>query len=102
MGRPRRYREPVKGPFDFLALAWSRQSRVKARRGNRRAWWWLSDLWYEPHYLLMVIGILVVILLLLGSGAVRGAACMQGAGCVTWGEQGIATTEWKAITVPAP
>ena len=102
MGRPRRYRQPVKGPFDWLALAWSRKSRVKARRGNRKAWWWLSNLWYKPGSLMALIGGVVVILLLLSGGAVRGAACMQGVGCVAWGAQGIETSPSEGVTVPAP
>ncbi len=89
MGRPRRYREPIKGPFDFLARAWSKDAQVRARRGNRKAFWWISNLWYKPAHLLMVIGAVLAILLLLGEGAVWGGGCIRGVGCVAWDEGGI-------------
>lgn len=75
---------------------------MKARRGNRKAFWWLSNLWYKPAYLMSVIGGIVVILLLTGGGAVRGAACLQGVGCVSWGAQGVVTTPDESVTVRAP
>ncbi|MBJ7454697.1 MAG: hypothetical protein JHC74_01445 [Thermoleophilia bacterium] len=102
MGRPPRYREPVKGPFDFLARAWSRDAQVRARRGNRKAFWGFSNLWYKPGRIFMVIGIVLAILLLIEDGGVRGGACLTGAGCVSWGEQGIVTTPAERVVIGPP
>ena len=102
MGRPRRYREPVKGPFDFLARAWSRDAQVRARRGNRKAFWGFSNLWYDSGRIFLVIGMVLAILLLIESGAVRGGLCLSGAGCVSWGEEGIVTTPAEQVVIRAP
>jgi len=101
MGRPRRYKEPVKGPFDWAALAWSKESRRKARRGNRKAFWVFSNLWYKPGRLLAVIGGTVVLLLLGQHGAVRAGICLHGVGCASYGAQGIqARSGDDTVTLP--
>ena len=75
---------------------------MRARRANRRAFWWIGNLWYKPHYVFMVLGAVVVMLLLIQGGAVRGGACLSGAGCVSWGEQGIATSPREQVVIGPP
>ena len=102
MGRPRSYREPVKRPFDFLARMWSKDAQVRAHRENRRALWWISNLWYKPGYLLMVIGAVVLLLLVVGEGLVAGGVCVDHVGCLASDDTGLFTTTDEGVSVRLP
>lgn len=100
--RPRSYKAPVRGPFDWLALAWSRESQRKARVSNRKAWWWLTNLWHKPQQLPMALGAIVVILLLVGSGEVEVGVCIHKVGCVGSVDGGLVGTPGGRSVVVAP